>query len=106
MCGGGKHSARWFGKPDTSGWEIYPNMFARRKLWSILNGRLRKRDRLLAKQRALGAALMLASFAGSLRPKPWQLTFVFSKFYKSVGPHVMRRLFCTTIIYIKATFYV
>lgn len=41
MCGGGKSSARWFGKPDTSGWEIYPNTFERRKSWSILNGRLR-----------------------------------------------------------------
>lgn len=36
-------------------------MFERRKLWSILNGRLRKRDPLLAKQRALVA---VASCAG------------------------------------------
>lgn len=35
--------AEWFGKPDTSGWEIYPNMFARRRLWSILNGELHKK---------------------------------------------------------------
>lgn len=34
--------AGWFGKPDTSGWEIYPNMFARRRLWSILSGELHK----------------------------------------------------------------
>lgn len=33
----------WFGKPDTFGWEIYPNMFERRKLLSILNGELHKR---------------------------------------------------------------
>lgn len=38
MCGGGKNSAIWFGKPDTFGWEIYPNMFERRRSWSILNG--------------------------------------------------------------------
>lgn len=56
MYEGGKVSARWFGKPDTFGWEIYPNMFERRKLWSILNGRLRKREPVFAKQRALGAA--------------------------------------------------
>lgn len=35
--------AGWFGKPDTSGWEIYPNMFARRRSWSILNGKLHKK---------------------------------------------------------------
>lgn len=64
MREGGKHSARWFGKPDTFGWEIYPNTFERRRSWSILKGMLRKRDPLLAKQRALGAALTLASLAG------------------------------------------
>lgn len=30
--------AGWFGKPDTSGWEIYPNMFEKKKLSNILNG--------------------------------------------------------------------
>lgn len=44
MYEGEKYNTRWFGKPDTFGWEIYPNMFEKRKLSNILKGRLRKRD--------------------------------------------------------------
>lgn len=36
----GKGHTGWFGKPDTFGWEIYPNMFEKKKLSNILNGEL------------------------------------------------------------------
>lgn len=65
-------------------------------MWSILNGRLRKRNPLLAKQRALGAVLMLASSLSSLRLMLMQLTLVFWKFYKSRGSYVLHGLFYST----------
>lgn len=34
----GRGHTGWFGKPDTFGWEIYPNMFEKKKLSNILNG--------------------------------------------------------------------
>lgn len=53
MFEGEKENPKWFGKPDTFGWEIYPNMFERRKSWNILNGRLRKKARACVEPRAL-----------------------------------------------------